>query len=64
MFDMKLQCPYCLQAISIGLDLGVYEFVTLIEDCEVCCRPIELSYDVQNGQVVSFSYDKIPGNEF
>lgn len=64
MFEMKLQCPYCLQAISIGLDLGVYEFVTVIEDCEVCCRPIELSYDVSNGEVVSFSYDKIPGNEF
>ncbi len=64
MFEIKIQCPYCLQAISIGLDLGIYEFVTIVEDCEVCCRPIELSYDVQNGEVGSFSYNKIDGNEF
>ena len=25
-----------------------------IEDCEVCCSPIEISYQVEEGRVVSF----------
>lgn len=33
---MNIQCPYCLQAISVLLDLGVYNYTTIIDDCEVC----------------------------
>ena len=25
-----------------------------IEDCEVCCNPIEIGYQVEEGRVVSF----------
>lgn len=64
MHEINIQCPYCLQAITILLDTGVFEYTTIIEDCEVCCRPIEVSYDVQDGVVSSFSYDSIEGNEF
>lgn len=64
MYEMKLQCPYCFQAISVPLDLGVFDFTTVIEDCEVCCRPIELNYNVLNEEVSSFSYNTIDGNEF
>lgn len=44
------QCPYCLQRISMLLDLSV-ESQTFIEDCEVCCNPIEIIYDVRDGHV-------------
>ena len=27
---------------------------TYIEDCEVCCRPIEVSYVVEDGELVEF----------
>lgn len=64
MNEVNIQCPYCLQAITILLDMGVYEYTTIIEDCEVCCRPIEISYDVQDGSINTFSYDSIEGNEF
>ena len=43
-------CPYCLQRISMLLDCSVAE-QTYIEDCEVCCRPIEVHYTVRAGQV-------------
>ena len=26
-----------------------------VEDCEVCCNPIAISYDVEEGDVTSFS---------
>ena len=64
MHEINIQCPYCLQPISILLDTGIYEYTTVVDDCEVCCRPIEISYDVQDGEVTTYTYDSIDGNEF
>lgn len=63
MEKIHIQCPYCLQAITVLLDTGIYEDTTLVEDCEVCCRPIELSYMVENGVISTYSYNSIDGNE-
>lgn len=35
-------CPYCLEQISFLLE-ALYPNQTYIEDCEVCCRPIQLT---------------------
>jgi hypothetical protein len=35
------------------LDLSVRR-QTYVEDCEVCCKPIEVSYSVEDGSLVSF----------
>jgi len=42
-------CPYCWQNISMLLELaeGGQRY---IEDCEVCCQPIEISYTVDEDQ--------------
>ena len=40
-------CPYCWQTISMILDLSVEE-QTYVEDCEVCCKPIEISYKIKD----------------
>lgn len=64
MEEIHIQCPYCLEAITVLLDTGVFEHTTLVEDCEVCCRPIEISYMVENGAISTFSYNSIEGNEF
>lgn len=64
MEEIHIQCPYCLQAISIPLDIGIYGCETVIDDCKVCCRPIEISYIVENGEIKTYSYNSIEGNEF
>lgn len=46
-------CPYCWQRISFVLDPSVTE-QTYVEDCEVCCRPIEVRYVVREGEVSEF----------
>jgi hypothetical protein len=46
-------CPYCWQTISIVLDLSVPE-QTYVEDCEVCCQPIEVCYTVEDDEVCQF----------
>ena len=35
-------CPYCWQHISILLDTTIKE-QSFIEDCEVCCNPIDIN---------------------
>ena len=46
-------CPYCAQNISMVLDLSV-RGQTYIEDCEVCCNPIEIRYTVVDHEVEEF----------
>jgi transcription elongation factor Elf1 len=46
-------CPYCGEKISMLLDL-TEESQFYVEDCEVCCRPIAISFEVQNGSLESF----------
>ncbi len=64
MEEIHIQCPYCLQPITILLDSGVSEHTSMVDDCEVCCRPIEISYNVEDGIISSYSYNAIDGNEF
>ena len=46
-------CPHCGERISMLLDLsaGCQRY---IEDCEVCCNPIEISYQAEEGRIVIF----------
>jgi transcription elongation factor Elf1 len=46
-------CPYCSERISMVLDTSVKR-QTYIEDCEVCCQPIEVTYAVQDDEVRHF----------
>lgn len=41
----NIQCPYCGESIEIVVDCSVAR-QTYIEDCEVCCRPISLTVEV------------------
>ncbi|AVI51113.1 CPXCG motif-containing cysteine-rich protein [Pukyongia salina] len=47
------QCPYCWEQISMLLDPSVSQ--TYIEDCEVCCNPIEISVLYREGQLEEFA---------
>jgi hypothetical protein len=46
-------CPYCWEEISMVLDPSVTR-QTYVEDCEVCCHPIEVHYAFEDGNVVHF----------
>ena len=51
--EQFFDCPFCGETISFLLDLSV-PAQSYIEDCEVCCRPIEISYTVIAGEVADF----------
>jgi len=55
-------CPYCWERIPMVLDdNGEKETVEYIEDCEVCCRPIELRFRFDGGSLVFFEALKMEG---
>jgi hypothetical protein len=43
---VSVQCPYCGERLETRVDLtaGEREY---IEDCEVCCRPIEFGIELE-----------------
>ena len=53
--EKKFKCPYCFERISMLLDLSESGQQDYIEDCEVCCRPIRVIYEAQNGKLIQFS---------
>ena len=47
-----IQCPYCEQRFDLMIDTGVpaQRFTT---DCEICCRPFEVSAECEPGEILS-----------
>ena len=41
----QVECPYCWESYGTMLDLSGGSF-THVEDCQVCCQPIELECEV------------------
>jgi len=37
-----VQCPYCGESFETAVDLSAGSF-SYVEDCQVCCQPIELA---------------------
>ncbi|MEO0330408.1 MAG: CPXCG motif-containing cysteine-rich protein [Bacteroidota bacterium] len=58
MIEHFFVCPYCLSQISMLLDTSV-NYQSYVEDCEVCCNPIELTFSVENyeGEITVTSFD-------
>lgn len=58
MEEQFFQCPYCWQNVSILLDPSIAD-QTFIEDCEVCCQPIEIHVSFQANEINSFEVRSI-----
>lgn len=54
-FEKFFKCPYCLEKISMLLDLSIPGEQSYIEDCEVCCRPILINYTCNDFRLDQFS---------
>jgi hypothetical protein len=44
--DRSIYCPYCGESINVLIDHSVPQ-QNYIEDCQVCCRPINFSVSVE-----------------
>jgi len=48
----EVSCPWCGEYFALAIDTSEGDFDT-IADCEVCCRPIEITARCEPGEVVS-----------
>jgi len=58
MEEQFFQCPYCWQSISVLLDPSVAR-QTFVEDCEVCCQPIEITVIFEANELTGFEANSI-----
>ena len=52
------QCPHCWEEISMILDASVRQ-QTYVEDCEVCCNPIEITPAFEENELVDFRSESL-----
>jgi hypothetical protein len=53
--ETEITCPHCGEVFPLQIDTSQSE-QSLIEDCSVCCRPINLTVRCQPGVVVDLVY--------
>lgn len=53
MFEHTFFCPFCNASISMILDFSIPK-QSYIEDCEVCCRPLQIDYTSFNNELTFF----------
>ncbi|WP_242157376.1 CPXCG motif-containing cysteine-rich protein [Aestuariivivens sediminis] len=58
MVEHHFICPYCWEEVSVLIDHSVAE-QSYIEDCEVCCNPINITIRFQNFRLTDFRVDRI-----
>ena len=54
--EEAIDCPFCGENLRVLIDLSV-ESQSYIEDCQVCCRPMQLSYAVTDQDTVTVEVD-------
>lgn len=52
MISFRYQCPYCWEEIDSQIDARNGSDM-YVEDCEVCCNPLEFHYVIQGEQLTS-----------
>ena len=50
LFEIEIECPHCGEVFPIMIDTSQGDH-DMIEDCTVCCRPIQLAIQCEPGEV-------------
>lgn len=58
MIEYHFDCPHCWETQLKLIDSSINNQI-FIEDCEVCCNPLEFSIVIENNELHSFSIQSI-----
>ncbi|MGA1227493.1 MAG: CPXCG motif-containing cysteine-rich protein [Tamlana sp.] len=58
MIEHFFTCPYCWENISMLIDNSISK-QSYIEDCEVCCKPIQITVQFSNEELSQFEASSI-----
>ena len=50
--ERRIRCPFCAESMSILLDLSAGD-QSYVEDCQVCCQPMQISFASSDEYLVS-----------
>ncbi|WKV13375.1 CPXCG motif-containing cysteine-rich protein [Marivirga harenae] len=53
MLEHFFQCPHCFQEISMLVDISISN-QSYVEDCEVCCNPLQINLEIEEGEIIYF----------
>lgn len=49
--ETPVQCPYCWEQFTLLVD-GSVDCQEYVEDCEICCRPIDFFVSIEGEEVI------------
>jgi Cysteine-rich CPXCG len=53
--EIVVDCPTCGEGIALDVDTTAGAEQSYVEDCSVCCRPMEVFVRCEPGRIMSFS---------
>lgn len=53
--DHSFTCPHCGVELSVRLDTSGGQKQEFVQDCEICCRPIQFEVRFEGNEVTHFS---------
>ena len=56
LLEQTINCPYCGESMSIIIDLSAGG-QTYIEDCQICCQPMQIGFAVDDGELLDLRID-------
>ncbi len=57
LLEAEVQCPFCWESITLLVDPSC-DHQRYIEDCHVCCRPIELTIQTGADRILAVQADR------
>jgi transcription elongation factor Elf1 len=52
--EQPVDCPFCGEPISLVVDISAGS-QAYVEDCQVCCRPMQVRVEVDGDELLSVS---------
>ncbi len=57
LLERTINCAYCTESMSIVIDLSAGG-QTYIEDCQICCQPMQIAFDVSDGELLDLRVER------
>lgn len=54
--EQPVDCPFCGESISVVVDISAGS-QAYVEDCQVCCQPMQVTIEVDGNELLSVSAD-------
>ena len=54
--ERRIHCPFCAEVMSILIDISAGD-QSYIEDCQVCCQPMQIGFQTSDGEIEQLQVD-------